>query len=183
VDLLSSLLAALVNQGSAYTEAGVVGRRMGNGHPSIAPYDLYAAQDGPLVLAVGNDAQFRALAAVLGAPELSGDERFATNTARVAHRDALRDALEARLAERPAEAWTADLTAAGVPAGEVNDIAGAFALAERLGLAPVVQVPAGGGRAALGTRNPIGLSATPPAYRSAPPPLPARGVPARWPGP
>jgi crotonobetainyl-CoA:carnitine CoA-transferase CaiB-like acyl-CoA transferase len=183
VDLLSSLLAALVNQGSAYTEAGVVGRRMGNGHPSIAPYDLYAAQDGPLVLAVGNDAQFRALAAVLGAPELAGDRRFATNTARVAHRDVLRDVLEARLAERPAEAWTADLTAAGVPAGEVNDIAGAFALAERLGLAPVVQVPAGGARAALGTRNPIGLSATPPAYRSAPPPLPARGVPARWPGP
>jgi len=183
IDLLSSLLAALVNQGSAYTEAGVVGRRMGNAHPSIAPYDLYAAQDGPLVLAVGNDGQFAALARVLGAPDLAGDPRFAGNAARVAHREELREQLEARLVTRPAEAWTADLTAAGVPAGEVNDIAQAFALAERLGLAPVVQVPGEGGRTALGTRNPIGLSATPPDYRSAPPPLPARGVPARWPAP
>ncbi len=186
VDLLSSLLAALVNQGSAYTQAGVVGRRMGNAHPSIAPYDLFAAQDGPLVLAVGNDGQFRALARVLGAPELAGDPRFATNPARVAHREPLREALEALLAARPAADWTADLTAAGVPAGEVNDVAGAFALAERLGLAPVVPVPvpgAAGTGAALGTRNPITLSATPPAYRSAPPPLPARGVPAGWPEP
>ncbi len=183
VDLLSSLLAALVNQASAYTEAGVVGRRMGNAHPSIAPYDLYAAGDGPLVLAVGNDAQFRAAAGVLGAPELAEDPRFAGNEARVAHRAELRSALEARLASRPAAAWIADLTAAGVPAGQVNDIAGAFALAERLGLAPVVEVPAGEGRVARGTRNPIGLSATPPAYRSAPPALPGEGsgVPVAWP--
>ena len=183
VDLLSSLLAALVNQASAYTEAGVVGRRMGNAHPSIAPYDLYAAGDGPLVLAVGNDAQFRATAGVLGAPELAEDPRFAGNEARVAHRAELRSELETRLASRPAAAWIAELTAAGVPAGQVNDIAGAFALAERLGLGPVVEVPAEDGGVARGTRNPIGLSMTPPAYRSAPPPLPGAGsgVPAAWP--
>jgi crotonobetainyl-CoA:carnitine CoA-transferase CaiB-like acyl-CoA transferase len=181
VDLLSCLLAGLVNQSAAYAEAGVVGRRMGNAHPSIAPYDLYAAQDGPLVLAVGTDAQFGALARVLGAPALAGDPRFATNPQRVANREALRAALEERLQRRPAATWAEHLTAAGVPAGQVNDIAGAFALAGRLGPDPVVELPGAGGAGARGVRNPIGLSATPPAYRSAPPPLPPRGVPAAWP--
>jgi crotonobetainyl-CoA:carnitine CoA-transferase CaiB-like acyl-CoA transferase len=171
VDLLSSLLAALVNQGSAYTLAGVVAQRMGNGHPSIAPYELLPTGDGELVLAVGNDRQFSALCTVLEQPELAADPRFATNSTRVAHRAELREALVARLARRGAAEWTALLTAARVPAGRVNDIAGAFALAGRLGLDPIVEVPrADGGTAAL-TRNPIGLSLTPPSYRSAPPPL------------
>jgi crotonobetainyl-CoA:carnitine CoA-transferase CaiB-like acyl-CoA transferase len=164
VDLLSSLLAALVNQGSAFTEAGVVGRRMGNAHPSIAPYDLYAAADGPLVLAVGNDAQFRATAGVLGAPGLA-DERASPPTRRGWPPGGAARGARAAARARPAAAWIADLTAAGVPAGQVNDIAGAFALAERLGLGPVVDVPAAGGGVARGTRNPIGLSATPADYR------------------
>lgn len=174
IDLLSSLLAALVNQGSAYTMAGVVAGRMGNAHPSIAPYEPLAAADGEVVVAVGNDRQFAALAAALGAPELADDPRFATNEARVAHRDALRPLLEARLRERPAAAWAAELPAAGVPAGQVNDVAGAFALAERLGLAPVVEVPRADGSTASLTRNPLRLSATPPTYRSGPPALDGR---------
>lgn len=171
VDLLSCLLAALVNQGSAYTLAGEVGSRLGNAHPSVAPYDLMRAGDGELVIAVGTDAQFRALTEVLGCPELADDERFATNAARVEHRERLRAVLEARLGERPAEHWVESLSAAGVPAGQVNDIAGAFALAERLGLKPIVEVPREGGGVARLTRNPIGLSATPVSYRGAPPPL------------
>jgi crotonobetainyl-CoA:carnitine CoA-transferase CaiB-like acyl-CoA transferase len=173
VDLLSSLLAALVNQGSAYTLAGAVGRRMGNAHPSIAPYELLPTGDGDLVLAVGNDKQFAALCAVLGAPELADDERFTSNGARVAHRDALRTELVARLRARPAAAWVQDLSAAGVPAGQVNDVAGAFALADELGLDPVVELPRAAGTVARLTRNPIRLSATPPSYRCAPPDLPA----------
>ncbi|MCW2994623.1 MAG: L-carnitine dehydratase/bile acid-inducible protein, partial [Conexibacter sp.] len=105
VDLLSSLLAALVNQGSAYTLAGAVGRRMGNAHPSIAPYELLPTGDGDLVLAVGNDKQFGALCVVLGAPALADDARFATNAARVAHREELRTALIALLAARGAADW------------------------------------------------------------------------------
>jgi crotonobetainyl-CoA:carnitine CoA-transferase CaiB-like acyl-CoA transferase len=171
VDLLSSLLAALVNQGSAYTLAGAVGRRMGNAHPSIAPYELYPTGDGDLVLAVGNDKQFAALCDVLGAPALAADGRFATNAARVAHRDALKDALVARLAGRGAADWVAALTPHGVPAGVVNDVAGAFALAGSLGLDPVVEIPRDDGSVARLTRNPIRLSATPPTYRSAPPEL------------
>jgi crotonobetainyl-CoA:carnitine CoA-transferase CaiB-like acyl-CoA transferase len=171
VDLLSSLLAALVNQGSAYTLAGAVGRRMGNAHPSIAPYELLPTGDGDLVLAVGNDKQFAALCGVLGAPELATDARFATNGARVAHREALHATLVERLAARPAVAWVDDLTPAGVPAGVVNDVAGAFALAERLGLDPIVEIGREDGSVARLTRNPIRLSATPPNYRSAPPEL------------
>ena len=171
VDLLSCLLAALVNQGSAFTVAGVVPARMGNAHPSISPYELYPTGDGDLVLAVGNERQFAALCEVLGAPELAADARFATNPQRVAHRDDLRAALIARLSARPAVEWADTLTGARVPAGVVNDIAGAFALARSLGLDPVVQVPdAAGGSVGL-TRNPIGLSRTPPTYRSAPPRL------------
>lgn len=171
VNLLSSLLAALVNQGSAYTLAGAVAGRMGNAHPSIAPYELFPTADGDLVLAVGNDKQFAALCETIGAGALARDERFATNGARVEHRAALRDVLVARLAERDAAGWVAALSAAGVAAGQVNDVAGAFALAETLGLDPIVGLPRPDGSVARLTRNPITLSATPATYRSAPPPL------------
>jgi crotonobetainyl-CoA:carnitine CoA-transferase CaiB-like acyl-CoA transferase len=179
VDLLSSLLAALVNQGSAFTLAGAVAGRMGNGHPSIAPYELFAAADGDLVIAVGTDRQFAALCDTVGRPELAADARFATNDARVAHRAELREALEAALAARPAGDWADALTAVRVPAGRVNDIAGAFALAGELGLEPIVDVPRADGTSARLTRSPIGLSRTPVSYRAAPPPLPdAQGAPA-----
>jgi crotonobetainyl-CoA:carnitine CoA-transferase CaiB-like acyl-CoA transferase len=172
VDLLSSLLAGLVNQASAYTAGGVVPQRMGNQHPSIAPYELLPCAEGELVLAVGNDRQFAALCEVLGVPELAQDARFATNTARVEHRVVLRATLVERLAARPAGEWAAALTQARVPAGVVNDIAGAFRLAEQLGLEPIVRVPREDGTEVPLTRNPIGMSATPPTYRSAPPRLP-----------
>src|ERR1700735_2606239 len=168
VDLFSSLLAALVNQGSAFTVAGVVATRMGNAHPSISPYELYETGAGELVLAVGNDRQFAALCAVLGAPEVADDPRFDGNRARVDHRDALRQELVQRLASRPAAEWATLLTEARVPAGVVNDIAGAFELARTLGLQPTVDVPGPDGSAISLTRNPIGLSRTPPSYRSAP---------------
>ena len=172
VDLLSSLLAGLVNQAAAYTAGGVVPSRLGNAHPSIAPYELLSCADGALVLAVGNDRQFQSLCEVLQAPELAGDERFKTNPARVANRPALRELLEQRLAARPAAVWAAALTAMRVPAGVVNDIAGAFHLASELGLEPIVRLPRADGSTVALPRNPISMSATPPTYRSAPPPLP-----------
>jgi crotonobetainyl-CoA:carnitine CoA-transferase CaiB-like acyl-CoA transferase len=173
VDLLSALLAGLVNQASAYTIAGVVPQRMGNQHPSIAPYQPLRCADGEIVVAVGNDRQFAALSDVLGVAELRLDPRFATNAARVENREALRGALEERLAARDAGAWAAALTEAGVPAGVVNDIAAAFALARDLGLGPTVSIARDDGTTVELTRNPIGLSVTPPSYRSAPPRFPA----------
>jgi crotonobetainyl-CoA:carnitine CoA-transferase CaiB-like acyl-CoA transferase len=172
VDLLSSLLAALVNQASAYTIAGVVPGRLGNAHPSISPYELYETGAGELVLAVGNDRQFAALCEVLGAPGLAADERFATNGDRVANRAALRAELVQRLAQRAASEWAVRLTAARVPAGLVNDVGAAFALAQSLGLAPIVSLAKDDGGTVSLTRNPIHLSRTPPTYRSAPPSLP-----------
>jgi crotonobetainyl-CoA:carnitine CoA-transferase CaiB-like acyl-CoA transferase len=172
VDLLSALLASLVNQGSAYTVAGVVPGRLGNRHPSISPYEVYDTADGELVLAVGNDRQFAALCEELGAPGLAADPRFATNPARVEHRDALGAELSRLLAARPAAEWAEALLARRVPAGQVNDLGAAFAFAERLGLDPTVAVPREDGSTVSLTRNPIRLSATPATYRSAPPELP-----------
>lgn len=175
VDLLSALLAGLVNQASAYTVAGVVPGRMGNQHPSIAPYELLRCADGELVLAVGNDRQFGLLCEVLAAPELAGDARFATNGARVENRAALRAELERHLAARTARGWAEALTEVGVPAGVVNDIGAAFGLARELGLDPIVSIPRDDGTAVALVRNPIGMSATPPSYRLPPPRFPAGG--------
>ena len=170
VNLLSSLLSALVNQASSYVAGDVVPGILGNDHPSITPYGVYATGDRPLVLAVGNDGQFRSLCRVLDLPQLSDDTRFATNPARVSHRAGLRDLLEAALAADGATAWHSALTAAGVPCGPINDIAGAFDLATSLGLAPVVPVP---GSDVPQVANPLRLSVTPPTYRLAPPAMPA----------
>jgi crotonobetainyl-CoA:carnitine CoA-transferase CaiB-like acyl-CoA transferase len=174
IDLFSALLASLVNQGSAFTVGGVVPQRMGNDHPSIAPYGLFRTADRDIVLAVGNDRQFETLCNVLGAAELAVDERFATNSSRVVNRADLVRELEARLATSPAERWVSGLTELGVPAGVVHDIAGAFAFADGVGLRPTVDVPRAGGPPVRLTRSPIGLSRTPPEYRSAPPRMPKR---------
>jgi crotonobetainyl-CoA:carnitine CoA-transferase CaiB-like acyl-CoA transferase len=172
VNLLSSLLGGLVNHAAAFTLAGVVPGRMGNAHPSISPYELYGTGDGDLVVAVGNERQFAALCQVLDAPELAAEPRFGSNSDRVAHRAELKEELVKRLAAAPAADWAQRLTDARVPAGVVNDVAGAFALAAAVGLDPIVEVPAPDGSTVALTRNPIGLSRTPPTYRSAPPPLP-----------
>jgi crotonobetainyl-CoA:carnitine CoA-transferase CaiB-like acyl-CoA transferase len=143
VNLLSSLLGALVNQAQGYLETGDAPRRMGNRHPSIAPYETLRCRDGLLAVACGNDGQFVRFAAVIGAPELSKDSRYVTNTARVAHRDALVEALESHLAGQDAATWAERLTEVQVPAGKVGTIADGFALAERLGLTPTVEVGPG----------------------------------------
>ena len=167
--LLTSLQSSLVNQASAFVGAGVVPRFMGNAHPSISPYEVYSAADRPMILAVGNDGQFARLAEVLGNPGLAADPRFATNAARVGNRVALTAEIEGRLSQRPADAWQDELTAAGVPCGPINDIAQGFALAERLGLEPVVEVS--DVRRSAPQRqvaNPVSYSRTPASYRSAP---------------
>ncbi|MER7274542.1 CoA transferase [Dactylosporangium sp. NPDC000244] len=171
VNLLSSLLSALTNQASGYLGAGVVPGIMGNSHPSIAPYEVFATADRPLVLAIGNDRQFASLVTVLGKAELAVDPRFRTNTDRVAQRAALFDELTTLLAGRRAGEWFDRLTEAGVPAGPINDLADAFALATRLGLEPAVPVP---GAASPAVANPIRMSETPPTYRLPPPPPPPR---------
>lgn len=169
-NLLSTALSAMVNQSSAYVAGGVVPRRMGNSHLSLFPYEPLATGDGDLIVACGNDRQFRKLAAVLGAPELADDERFRSVGNRNDNRDELRPLLLERLAKKSAQEWFGILTEAGIACGPINDIRGGVELADRLGLEPVVlagDVPT--------IRNPIRMSSTPARYDLAPPALDADG--------
>jgi crotonobetainyl-CoA:carnitine CoA-transferase CaiB-like acyl-CoA transferase len=145
---------------------------MGNRHPSIAPYELLRCGEGELVLAVGNDRQFAELCEVLSVPEIAGDERFATNPARVENREELRPLLEAALAKKPAAEWVDLLRSHRVPAGVVNDIGAAFEFAAQIGLDPIVEIPRDDGGPVRLPRSPIKLSKTPASYRLPPPRLP-----------
>jgi crotonobetainyl-CoA:carnitine CoA-transferase CaiB-like acyl-CoA transferase len=171
VSLLGSLLAALVNQASGFLGAGVIPARMGNRHPSIAPYESFASADGEIVVAVGNDRQFLSLCRELGCTALATDARFATNAARVEHHADLVAELEPLIGARPGAALAQTLSAAGVPCGPVNDVSGAFALASSLGLPSIVEMAEGARQVA----SPIALDATPPSYRRIPPALGADG--------
>ncbi|MGA3214952.1 MAG: CoA transferase [Acidimicrobiales bacterium] len=172
VDLMSCLLAGLVNQASTYLTTGESPQAIGNRHPAIAPYEMFAAADRPLVVAVGNDGQFAALAGVLEMDWLSSDERFATNPARVVHREELSELIGQKLRLRPAAVWIERLEAARVPSGLVNDIGEAFALAERLGLDAVVRVGGVVGRGSLAqVADPMRLHSSPVSYRRQPPRL------------
>ena len=170
VNLLSTALSGMVNHISAYLAGGVVPFRSGNAHPSIYPYEPLATSDGEIVVAVGNDGQFKRFCEIIGAPELADDPRFARNQDRTRHREVLGPLLVERLRLRTKAEWFTELLAAGVPCGPINTIDQGVAFAEELGLEPVVNIPFDGGE--LGTmRNPIGLSATSPTYRLSPPTL------------
>ncbi len=174
VNLMSAALAGMVNQTGAFASAGVVPHRMGNSHPSLFPYEPLPTGDGDLVIAAGNDAQFRNLCTVLGAPELADDERFAANSGRTANRDQLRPLLTEQLKARSAGDWFDLLIAAGVPCGPINSVAGGVAFAEQIGLDPVVQ--AGHGDTAVpGIRNALTFSATQARYDLPPPALDEHG--------
>ncbi|MFD0630460.1 CoA transferase [Catenulispora yoronensis] len=170
VSLLTSLLSGLVNHTSAHLGAGTVPRAMGNRHPSIAPYEVFDTADRPMVIAAGNDRQFHSLCTALGLAHLAADARFATNEARVAHREALAAELDARLATATSEIWTAKLTAAGVPCGPINDVAGALGLAEALKLEAVVEV-----EGMRQSAHPVRFERTPAVYWAAPPRLDTDG--------
>ena len=172
IALLSSLQGALVNQAQAWLGAGVVPGRLGNAHPSIAPYQTLQCSDGPLAVAVGNDAQFAKFCEAIGASELAADERFGTNPDRVRHREELVSLIEARLASATAPEWESRLRAVGVPAARVATIAEGLDLAEELGLEPTIEVTDATG-AVVGTqvRHPVRWSPPLDSRRDAPPAL------------
>ncbi|MEH3154057.1 MAG: CoA transferase [Gordonia paraffinivorans] len=168
LDLFSVALASMSNQTTAHLAAGIVPSAMGSRHPSIVPYEVLPTADRPIALAVGNDTQFRRLVDTLGRPDLADDDRFRTNSDRVAHHDELVDVLVPALSDHGADHWFEALTAAGVPAGPINDLAEAFDVARSFGIEPATRVDVGGEPT---VRNPIGLSRTPPTYRTPPPSL------------
>ena len=170
VNLLSSLLSALVNQASSFVSGEVVPGILGNAHPSISPYEVYQTLDRPIVVAVGNDGQFGKLCQELGIAEISTDPKFATNPNRVANRVELSEILVKQFLQHGADHWWKLLSNAGVPCGPINSISEAFALAESLGLDPIVTINQEG-EARKQVANPITFSATPVRYAVAPPSL------------
>jgi glutaryl-CoA transferase len=127
IPLFESTLGWLANRGQEYLVSGEDKGFIGNAHSSIVPYQTFNASDKPLVVAVGNNTQFAGLCEVVGRPELSEDERFATNPDRVANREALIPELQEEFRKRPADEWVEDIRAAGVPSGPVNTLADVFA--------------------------------------------------------
>lgn len=124
--LLDSQVAVLANQALNYLVSGIAPRRMGNSHPNIVPYQPFPTTDGYIVIAVGNDGQFARLCRLLGCEGLAGDERFATNPARVAHRDELVAMLAARTAVHTRAELLEKLESNTVPAGPINTIEDVF---------------------------------------------------------
>ena len=171
VNLMSSALAALVNQASAFVNAGSVPGPMGNLHPSITPYETFATATEPIALAATNERQFSDLCKALDAPHLAADPRWSSNTARVENREALAAEIEAILRRQPCDRWVSRLADFGVPCSPVNSIDAAFALAADLGLDPVRLLPRSDGRQAATVANPITFSRTPASHRLPPPDL------------
>ncbi len=122
VSLAEAAVASLINVGQSVLTTGEPPRRQGNAHAQLAPYAVYQASDGPIAIGVGNNRQFRALAAALGQPSLADDARFLDNRSRVLHRGALADHLNRALASRPVAAWCQVLAAAGVPVDAVRSV-------------------------------------------------------------
>jgi crotonobetainyl-CoA:carnitine CoA-transferase CaiB-like acyl-CoA transferase len=171
VSLMDSALTALLNQGSAWVSGGVAPSRRGNRHPSIVPYETYDAADRPFAVAAGNDRLFERLCTAVGLSDLAGDERFASNAARVAHADELADRLNAVFAGESASHWVDVLRAASVPAGPINGVDEAFALADELGMEPTgvhAGVPL--------VRPPLRLDGERPEIRRVPPALDEHGA-------
>ena len=127
IALLDTMVAMLANQNLNYLVSGNVPTRLGNAHPNIVPYQVFAVGDGHIMLAVGNDAQFSQLCAVINQPGLARDPRYCSNAARVGHREELVAVLEAVLAARGREELLEQLEQCGVPAGPINRIDQVFA--------------------------------------------------------
>ena len=167
--LLDTQIAWLINQGAGYLTDGRVPPRRGNDHPTIVPYGLFPAADRPFILAVGNDGQFARFCAEAGQPEVAEDPRFATNPARVRHREVLIPILEEMTRARPADDWFDALDRLGVPAGPVNDLGEVFAHPQTAarGMRITLPHPTAGSVDLIG--NPIRFSDTPVDYGCAPP--------------
>lgn len=164
MSLLDTTIAAISHINMNYLVGGIVPKRMGTGHPSIVPYQMFQAKDGPLAVAVGNDGQFAKLCNLLGVPELIKDERFLTNPLRVKHRNDLVPQLSAAFLRENLDTWVDKLTKAGVPCGPLHDIPQVFKdphIKER-GVQVSIDHPRGESVSILA--NPARLSATPPSY-------------------
>jgi formyl-CoA transferase len=169
--LLDVMVATMANMNTAYLNSGRVPGRVGNAHQSIVPYQVFPCADGHLILAVGNDIQFRRFCETAGCPGLAGDARFATNPSRVANRDVLVPLVEAILMGNTRRHWIERFEAADVPCGPIDSIAEVFDNPQIKARGMRFELPhAEAGHVAL-VANPMRMSATPPVYDLPPPSL------------
>jgi crotonobetainyl-CoA:carnitine CoA-transferase CaiB-like acyl-CoA transferase len=171
VSLLDAQVAWLINAGTSYLNTQENPVRLGNGHPNIVPYQVFATADDPIIIAAGNDKQFRKLCEIADMAALADDPRFATNVARVNNRQAVVDLVSQALQKKPRAHWLAECEKVGVPSGPVNKLAQVFNDPHIQHRGAEVRMPhplAGSGEVSL-IANPLKLSETPVQYRYAPP--------------
>ncbi len=169
VALLDVQVACLANQAMNYLATGVSPKRLGNAHPNIVPYQDFPSADGNFILAVGNDGQFRKFCEVAGIANFADDPRFVTNKARVAHRAELIPLLRQATVFKTTAQWIEQLEKAGVPCGPINDLQQVFADPQVQARGLRLDLPNALGSSTPQVASPLRLSATPVAYRSAPP--------------
>ncbi|MGC2948415.1 CaiB/BaiF CoA transferase family protein [Burkholderia ambifaria] len=172
--LLDVQVALLANMNTNFLASGKPPVRWGNAHPNIVPYQTFQTSDGWIIVAVGNDGQFRKFVEAGGRAELADDERFATNPSRVRHRDTLVPILAEMVKTRGKADWIGTLEAAGVPCGPINELDEVFDNEQVVARGMQVSLPHPCGADVKLVRNPIRMSATPPDARTAPPLLGAQ---------
>ncbi len=168
ISLFDCQIAVLGNLGANFHLTGDAPQRYGNAHASIAPYQVFPTMDTYVILAIGNDPQFRAFCNLAKLP-LADDKRFATNAARVANRIDLADAITAVLSERPCSFWLSALKEAGVPCGPINTLPQVFADPQVAARNTVERIARSDGQELRLTASPLRMNATPPQTGAAPP--------------
>ncbi|WJF91064.1 CaiB/BaiF CoA-transferase family protein [Paraburkholderia bonniea] len=169
--LLDVQVAMLANMNTNFLASGTPPVRWGNAHPNIVPYQTFQASDGWLIVAAGNDSQFRKFVTAGGQAELASDPRFATNPERVRHREVLVPLLAAMVRTASKQHWISALEAAGVPCGPINNLAEVFSHEQVLARGLQIDLPHPSGAVARLVRNPINMSETPPEMLAHPPTL------------
>ena len=167
--LLDSAIALMANQNLNYLTSGEPPTRYGNAHPNLLPYSVFDTADDPIIIAVGNDDQFRRFCDLAGASELADDPRFATNPARIRHRDELMPQVFELVKQKPRAWWVEHLEARGIPYGVVNNFAQTFADPQVRARAMRFDMPHPTAGTVPMVRSPVNLKGSPPVYRRPPP--------------
>lgn len=171
--LLDTQVAWLINQGLDYLTTNTPPQRLGNAHPNIVPYQAFEASDGHIILAVGNDTQFRRFCAFAQLEEVAEDGRFATNNGRVINRDELIPVVRNAIAKHSVAYWLEGLEKLGVPCGPVNNLQQVFDDPQVRARDMVVQLPHESDPRVMAHQiaSPMKLSQTPVSYRHSAPGL------------
>lgn len=167
--LLDCQVAMMANQNLNYFASGVAPKRAGNAHQNLVPYQVFEAADGHLIVAVGNDGQFRSYCELIGRPDLAQDERFSRNSGRIIHRETLIPVLAEIMKTRPRDTWLQQLEAAGVPAGPINTLEQVYQDPQVVARGLRLDLPHSTAGSVASVASPLRLSDTPVEYRLAPP--------------